>query len=142
MLQITKRADYAVRLMVEVAAHRGMPITTAEIARREGIPYQFLRKVARELAARGLLVSERGGRGGLSLAREAEEISVLDIMRALDAPPLNDCSIQPDRCARREACAVFPVWFEAQREIDRVLKGATLAKLVRAHRVLQMGAGV
>ena len=142
MLQITKRADYAVRLMVVVAAHRGTPITTAEIARRERIPYQFLRKVAQELAGRGLLVSERGGRGGLSLAREAEAISVLDIMRALDAPPINDCSIQPDGCVRRGSCAVFPVWFEAQREIDRVLEGARLSKLVRAHRVLHLGATV
>lgn len=137
MLQITKRADYAVRLMVEVAAHQGRPVTTAEIAERQEIPYQFLRKVGRELASKGLLVSERGGRGGLSLARGAEEISVLDVLRALDLPPMNDCSVDPDNCARRESCAVFPVWFEAQRAIDRVLGGATLSKLVRTHRALQ-----
>jgi len=136
MLQITKKADYAVRLMVEVGSHSGRAITTAEVAQRQDIPYQFLRKVARTLANRGLLISERGGKGGLTLARASEEISVLDILRALDLPPINDCSVDPDNCPRREICAVFPVWFEAQREIERVFGAARLSKLVRAHRAL------
>lgn len=136
MLRITKKADYAVRLMVEVACYSGRAITTAEIAERQDIPYQFLRKVARTLASRGLLVSERGGKGGLTLARAPEDISVLDILRALGLPPINDCSVDPDNCPRREICAVFPVWFEAQREIERVFGAARLSRLVRAHRAL------
>lgn len=141
MLQITKKADYAVRLMVEVAAHSGGVIATAEIAERQDIPYQFLRKVAQELAAKGLLISERGGHGGLTLGRAPEDISVLDIMHALEAPPINDCALDPDNCGRHETCACFGVWFEAQGAIDRVLAGATLSKLVRAHRVLQARRG-
>jgi Rrf2 family protein len=137
MLQITKKADYAVRLMLEVASHSGGAITTAEIAKRQDIPYPFLRKVAQTLATKGLLASERGGKGGLTLARPAEGISVLDILQALDLPPLNDCAVDPDDCVRREICAVYPVWFEAQREMERVLGGTALSKLVRAHRVLQ-----
>ena len=136
MLQITKKADYAVRLMLEVALHSGGAITTAEIAERQDIPYQFLRKVALAMASRGLLVSERGGKGGLTLARPAEDISVLDVLRALDLPPINDCAIDPHNCSRREACAVFPVWFEAQRELERVFGGMPLSKLVRAHRAI------
>ena len=62
MLQITRKADYAVRLMVEVAAHSGESVTTAEIAESQAMPYQFLRKVAQVLSAKGLLASERGGR--------------------------------------------------------------------------------
>ncbi len=137
MLQITKKADYAVRLMVEVAAHSGESVTTAQIAERQAMPYQFLRKVAQTLAGKGLLASERGGKGGLTLARPAEQISVLDILQALDLPPINDCAVDPDNCARREICAVYPVWFEAQREMERVLGGTALSRLVRAHRVLQ-----
>lgn len=137
MLQITRKADYAVRLMVEVAAHSGESVTTAEIAERQAMPYQFLRKVAQALAGKGLLVSERGGKGGLTLARPPEDISVLDILQALDLPPLNDCAVDPDDCVRREICAVYPVWFEAQHEMERVLGGTALSKLVRAHRVLQ-----
>jgi Rrf2 family protein len=123
--------------MVEVAAHSDGVIATAEIAARQDIPYQFLRKVAQELAAKGLLISERGGHGGLTLGRAPEDVSVLDILRALEAPPINDCAVDPDNCSRHETCAGFGVWFEAQAAIDRVLAGATLSKLVRAHRVLQ-----
>jgi DNA-binding IscR family transcriptional regulator len=61
---------------------------------------------------------------------------VLDILRALDLPPINDCSIDPDNCPRREICAVFPVWFEAQRELERVFGASRLSKLVRGHRAL------
>jgi Rrf2 family protein len=141
MLQITKKADYAVRLMVEVAAHSGGVIATAEIAERQDIPYQFLRKVAQELAAKGLLIGERGGHGGLTLGRAPEDVSVLDILRALDLPPINDCAVDPDNCGRQKTCAAFGVWFEAQAAIDRVLAGATLSKLVRAHRVLLARSG-
>lgn len=137
MLQITRKADYAVRLMVEVATHSGESVTTAQIAESQAMPYQFLRKVAQALAAKGLLASERGGRGGLTLARPAGQISVLDILKALDSPAVNECVVDPDSCERREICAVYPVWFEAQREMERVLGGTALSKLVRAHRVLQ-----
>lgn len=137
MLQITKKADYAVRLMFEVGAHPGGAITTAEVAKRQEIPYQFLRKVAQMLVARGLLVSERGGKGGLRLARPPEAISVLDILQALDLPPLNDCSTNPNNCKRRAICAAFPVWYEAQLEVDRVLGGTPLSKLIRTHRALE-----
>jgi len=123
--------------MFEVGAHPQGAITTAEVARRQDIPYQFLRKVAQALVAKGLLVSERGGRGGLRLARPAETISVLDILRALDLPPLNDCSTNPNSCKRRAICAAFPVWYEAQLEFDRVLGSTPLSRLVGAHRALQ-----
>ena len=136
MLQLTRKTDYGIRLMLEVGTHGNGGMSTAEVARRQEIPYQFLRKVARTLANSGLLVSERGGKGGLTLARAPEDISVLDILRALGLPPINDCSVDPDNCPRREICAVFPVWFEAQREIERVLGAARLSKLVRAHRAL------
>jgi Rrf2 family protein len=82
MLELTKKADYALRLMIEVAASDGS-LTTAQIASREDIPYQFLRKVVQELVGGGLLASSRGGHGGLALAHPAETISLLEIVRAV-----------------------------------------------------------
>ena len=98
MLQITRKADYAVRLMMEVAAHPGEIVNTAQVAKRQDIPRQFLRKVAQTLTMNGLLVSERGGNGGLILARPADQITVLDILRAVDVLAVNDCTIAPDSC--------------------------------------------
>ncbi len=137
MLQITRRADYAVRLVMEVAANQDETVTTALVARRQGIPYQFLRKVAQTLTTGGLLTGARGGAGGLALARPAEQISVLDVLRALDTPEVNDCSINPENCKRRSVCAAYPVWSEAQREMERVLGRTPISRLARMHRSIQ-----
>jgi Rrf2 family protein len=137
MLQITRKADYAVRLMMEVAAHPGEIVNTAQVAKRQDIPRQFLRKVAQTLTMNGLLVSERGGNGGLILARPADQITVLDILRAVDVLAVNDCTIAPDSCQRRAMCAAYPFWFEAQREMERVLAQTPLSKIARSHLALE-----
>ena len=138
MLQITRKADYAVRLVMEVAsARQDETVTTALVARRQEIPYQFLRKVAQTLTAGGVLTGERGGAGGLSLARPAEQISVLDVLMALDTPQVNDCSINPDNCKRRSVCAAYPVWSEAQREMERILGRTPISRLARVHRAIE-----
>lgn len=130
MLQLTRKADYGLRLMLEVALHSDGAMTTAEAARRQRIPYQFLRKVGQTLVCRGLLASERGGGGGLTLARPAERISLLDIVRAFESPALNRCTVDPPRCDRRDVCVVYPVWVEAQYEVERVLGGSRLSDMV------------
>jgi Rrf2 family protein len=131
MLQLSREADYALLLMLEVGAHTEGAITTAEVARRQQIPYEFLRRyVARTLVRQGLLVSERGTGGGLTLARPAEKISVLDIVRAFGSLALNRCTADPPRCDCRELCPVYPVWAEAQYEVERVLGGTRLSSLI------------
>ncbi len=141
MLQLTRKADYGLRLMLEVGARTDGFIATVEVARRQGIPHEFLRKVAQTLVP-GLLASERGIRGGLALARPAEEITVLDIVRALDSPALNRCTTAPPRCDRRDVCAVYPVWVEAQKEVDRVLGSVRLSSLIGRQAMLdRRGAG-
>ncbi len=131
MLQMTREADYALLLMLEVGAHTEGAITTPEVARRQRIPYQFLRKVAQTLVRRGLLVSQRGSTGGgLTLARPAEKITVLDMVRAFGSPALNRCTADPPHCDCRELCPVYPVWAEAQHEVERVLGGTRLSSLI------------
>jgi Rrf2 family protein len=141
MLQITRKADYAVRLVMEVAANSGGHVTTAQVARREDIPYQFLRKVAHTLVGSGILAGEKGGKGGLALARPADEITVLDVLRAIDVLAVNDCTVSPESCARRSICAAYPFWFEAQREMERVLANTPISRIARAHLALQTRGG-
>lgn len=135
MLGLNRNADYALRLMLDIGANPGA-VSTADIARRQEIPYQFLRKVARTLVRKGLLTSERGARGGLRLARPAESITLLEIVSAFGPPSLNRCMVDPPRCERREICGVFPVWAEAQREVERVLARHTLSDVVSAQATL------
>ncbi len=131
MLQLTRQGDYGLRLMLEVGASAGATITTAEVARRQQMPYEFVRKVAQALVSTGLLASERGSRGGLTLRRPAESITVLDIVNAFGPPSLNRCTADPPTCDRRDICPVHPVWLEAQKEVERVLGAAKLSDLVK-----------
>lgn len=139
MLELTKRADYALRLMVEIAASPESSLTTSEVARREEIPYQFLRKVAQRLVGAGLLNSSRGGRGGLSLAHPAHTISLLEIVRAVEEPALSKCIIDPAACTRRNRCVIYPVWRRLQRDMERAMEGVLLSDLAERHRAAQQG---
>jgi Rrf2 family protein len=126
--------------MLEVGASGGA-ITTIEVARRQQMPYEFLRKVAQTLVSRGLLSGERGSRGGLSLRRPAESITVLDIVGAFGSTSLNRCTADPPCCDRRDTCAVYPVWVKAQKETERVLAGFRLSELVERQAELARAEG-
>jgi Rrf2 family protein len=139
MFQLNRRADYAVRLLLEVGLNPQGFLATAEAARRQQMPYEFIRKVAQTLVSSGLLVSERGMHGGLSLGRPAEEISLLDIVRAFGSPALNRCTTDPPRCDRRASCAAHPYWVEAQNQVEKILSGARLSALVERQAVLNRG---
>lgn len=142
MLELTKKADYALRLMIEVAASEGGSLSTAEAAKRQEIPYQFLRKVAQELVAAGLLSGSRGVHGGLALALPAETISILEIVRAVDEPAVSRCLIDPAACDRRSRCVIYPVWHRLQRELERAMEAVLLSDLADRHRaVLQRQTG-
>ena len=135
MLELTKKADYALRLMIQLgdASERGL--STAEVSRREDIPHQFLRKVGRELVTAGLLHSSRGAHGGLSLAHPAQTIALLEIVRAVDAPVMSRCVVDPCACTRRSRCAVYPVWRRLQQEMEIAMEQVFLSELVERHRL-------
>lgn len=142
MLQLTRKADYGLRLMLEVGGSPSGAATTAEAAQHQQIPYEFLRKVAQTLVSHGLLESERGVHGGLTLARPAETISVLDIVQAFGSLAFNHCTADPPLCDRRDICAVHHVWVEAQSEMERVLGGSLLSSLIDRQAMLdRRGAG-
>jgi Rrf2 family protein len=136
MFELTKKADYALRLMIEVAANEAGNLSTGEVADREDIPYEFLRKVAQDLVAAGLLVSSRGVNGGLALAQPAETISLLEIVRAVDEPAISRCVVDPAACTRRNGCVIYPVWHRMQREMERAMGAVQLSDLAERHRAV------
>jgi len=95
-MQLTRSADYAVRAMLEIAAQADSDESRArthEIAERKEIPPALLAKLIPLLVRAGLLASQRGARGGLALARPASEISMLEIVEAIEGPiALNRCT--------------------------------------------------
>ena len=90
---LSQTTEYALRLVVQLASQRDRPITIPELARSTKIPEGYLAKVLRQLARAGLVRSQRGPNGGSVLGRPAGEISVLDVVQAVD--PLQRIEVCP-----------------------------------------------
>ncbi len=138
-MQITRRADYGVRTMLDVAGaetQSGALALTHEVASRQGIPLPFLAKIVPALTRAGLLRSHRGSGGGITLGRPAAEITLLDVVEAVDGPiSLNMCVLWPEECPRSGTCPVHEVWCAAQSDLARRLRAVTIADLVIKGRV-------
>ena len=132
-MQISRQADYAVRAVVYLAENeRATPITTAEIGRQQHIPLTFLAKIVPHLAAAGIVHTLRGAHGGISLARPAAEISLLEIVETIDGPMrLNECVSDPSHCMLGQNCLVQGVWHKAQANLVGLLSQTTMTQLVR-----------
>lgn len=130
-MKLSSRTEYAVRAMAELAEmHGGGPISLREIAARQDIPEKYLEQLFRQLRKAELISGLRGAQGGYSLAREPCEITVGDIMRAVDGP-IAVCSCAAEDkgdadCERKSHCAAHPVWAKLQDGIVSILDSTTL----------------
>ncbi len=133
-MRITRKAEYAIRLMLDLAMQEGnFPIQTKSVAQRQDIPPQFLAHIVLDLTRAGLVHSARGNQGGLSLARKAKDLTIRQIVEAIEGPiALNQCLVSEDACPRQRGCPVFDMWSEAQRRMLSVLEQTTLEYLVSA----------
>ena len=131
-MHVPMQVDYAVRALVDLAAHRGRgSIRAADIARRQGIPELYLAQVLHSLQKRGVTRSQRGPQGGHSLAMDPADITMGAVMRYLGgAQPLVGCLDDPKICDQSPACRQRSVWREVERAIQRVLDGTSIADLL------------
>jgi Rrf2 family iron-sulfur cluster assembly transcriptional regulator len=115
-MQITHQADYGIRA-VRYISRQGADqyVATSTVAREMKIPLPFLAKIVGQLSVAGLLRTSRGAHGGVSLGRESKDISMLDVVEAIDGPiMLNECVGKVNRCAVKNDCPVHPIWQELQ----------------------------
>ena len=130
-MQITRQADYATRAILYLArTGKGERIATSQVAREQKIPPSFLAKIISQLSVAGLLHTSRGARGGISLARDPNQITLLEVIEAIDGPiQLNMCIEQQGGCMYEENCPLQPVWCNAQEELVTKLKNTNFAQL-------------
>lgn len=135
-LRLTNAADYAIRAMIHLACiPEDGTAMASDIARVHGIPSSFAAKILRSLARAGLLRSTRGVKGGFALARSATDISLLDVVEAIEGPlELVDCTAEPCGCGLADECPAHPVWANVQAKIAELLRAATLEDLVSSPR--------
>lgn len=131
-MEITKAADYGLRAMYRLGqAPMNTSALIGDIANEMKIPAQFLHKVMPRLVKAGLVRSRRGARGGYRLAKPPTDISLLEIVQAIDGPIfINRCLFDHEDCTMDDYCPIRPVFQNAQDALRNVLGDNSLADLV------------
>jgi Rrf2 family protein len=131
-MQITRQADYALRAMLYLAQlEPTQRAATSQIADEQHIPPSFLAKIISQLSIAGLIHTSRGARGGVSLARPPEEVSILEVVEAIDGPiSLNECTHSITACTFGETCPLRPLWCDTQAELVERLRKTNFAQFM------------
>lgn len=130
-MQLTRAADYAVRVMIHLAASPAeQRILLPDLAAATEAPESFLSKVLQALARAGLIDSKRGQTGGFQISARGLDASMRDVIEAIDGPIcLNVCLISGRSCHRKAQCPAHPVWEQAQMAMLDVLAHAKIADM-------------
>lgn len=135
-MQITRQADYATRAVLYLArTGNGHRIATSKVALEQKIPPAFLVKIISQLTVAGILNTSRGVRGGVRLAREPGNITLLEVVEAVDGRiQLNECVEANASCALEDECPLRQVWCEAQTKLVAQLRSTSFEHLLQRAR--------
>ena len=133
-MKLSTRGRYGIHAMYDLAVNDGGPQSIKAIAERENIPEAYLEQLIAVLKRQGLVISTRGAQGGYALSRPAEEITVGDVLRALEGGlSLVDCVQEEDACGRSCDCPARILWQKIQAGLDSIVDGITLKDMVEDH---------
>jgi Rrf2 family protein len=132
-VRVTAKVDYAVRALVELAVADGATVKGDRLAAAQGIPVKFLENILAELRRAGIVGSQRGAEGGYRLARDANTVSVADVIRAVEGPLADVHGTPPeDFEAPGAAAPLREVWLATRAALRSVLEVVTVADIASA----------
>ena len=135
-MKLSTKGRYGTRALLDVAIHRvDSPVQLMDVAERQQISLSYLEHLIAPLVAAGIIKSSRGAHGGVSLGRPADDILLIDVVRALEGSvaPV-ECVDDPAKCSRADSCVTRDLWVETKRAMELVLESTTLADLVQRQR--------
>jgi Rrf2 family protein len=133
-MRVSAKVDYALRASAELAAADEGPVKGERIAQAQEIPLKFLENILLDLKHAGLVSSQRGAEGGYWLSRPAEEISLADVIRAVEGPIANVRGIRSEQVEYGgPAAPLREVWVAVRATLRSVLETVTLADLAAGH---------
>jgi FeS assembly SUF system regulator len=137
MFRLSRMTDYGIVLLAHLASERNLhpeesaPQNARELAHQVGLPLPVVSKVLKQLARAGILESHRGAKGGFTLTRRPEDLSVAELVTALDGPvALTQCAALPGGCDHERTCAVRSPWQVINQVVQYALSEVSLADLV------------
>ncbi|MEJ8569784.1 SUF system Fe-S cluster assembly regulator [Elongatibacter sediminis] len=129
MLRISKLTDYAILMMVELTRENEM-LSAHVLAERVHVETPTAGKVLKQLAGAGLVESFRGANGGYRVTRGADEISVAEVIAAIEGPiAMTECSVEPGLCHQESSCNLRGNWQRISVAVARALEAVTLAEM-------------
>ena len=136
----SKTAKYAVLALAEVAlCPADQPVSTKAIAASAEVPYPLLAKIIGQLRKAGLVHAARGKHGGINLTKPAHEITVKDVVVAMDGPNvLNDCPLFLAPCSCERDCDLHPLWGPARDAVTRFYESTTLQDIATARQAAKL----
>ncbi len=130
-MRVSAKSDYALRALIEMAGRSdGRPVSAEELGRQQGIPHGFLQAILADLRRSGVVLSQRGQSGGWRLGRPAAEVSVADVIRAVDGPLVSVSGLRPEAVEYNESARVLQhVWIAARRSLRDVFEHVSIQQL-------------
>ncbi len=129
-MQITRVTDYAIRCVYYLAGKTGEVTMVDEIARKMATPKSFLAKILQKLARANIVKSYRGVKGGFQLARKPREVTLLDVIEAIQGPiAMNICALDKKVCRFSGTCSIHPVWVDVRKQVEKLLRKRNFANL-------------
>lgn len=136
-MKLSTKGKYGVRAVFEIARHYGKgPISIKEITERQGISFSYLEQILHKLGKAGLIESVRGPAGGYLLARKPSDLTIGDIIRALEGPIALSHCLEPGEaadCYQTDACVARMVWAKVGAKIEEALDSISFHDLLQQH---------
>ena len=131
-MRVSAKSDYALRALIELAARADAgPVSAEELGRAQEIPHNFLQAILADLRRAGIVISQRGQAGGWRMARPAEDVSVADVIRAVDGPLVSVYGLRPEAVDYNESAQVLQhVWIAARSSLRDVFEKVSIKALV------------
>lgn len=132
-MRLTSKSEYALLAVIEIALHEDEAVSSRAIAEKRGIPLNFLEQILHELRKEGIITSMRGPKGGFTLSKPASEITVLNIVEAVDGPLVSTVCAGTEEheatCVKAAVCAAASVWGRATDALRTELGSTTIDSL-------------
>src|SRR6476619_5087002 len=130
-MRVSAKSDYALRALIEMASRQdGRAVSAEELGNAQEIPHGFLQAILADLRRSGIVVSQRGQAGGWRMGREASEVSVADVIRAVDGPLVSVYGLRPEAVSYSGSAEVLQlVWIAARRSLRDVFEEVSMQQL-------------
>ena len=132
-MRVSAKSDYALRALIEIAGRaEARPVSAEELGNAQEIPHGFLQAILADLRRAGIVVSQRGQAGGWRMGRAPAEVSVADVIRAVDGPLVSVYGLRPEAVSYSGSAEVLQlVWIAARSSLRDVFEHVTLESLAQ-----------